>query len=206
MPSNFSDDLIRTMTSEQRAATVALLDNLTDDQWRRMTLCSGWTAEHLAAHLSMSFRIGMPRLALAMLRSRGNFDKAADSLARRDVNRMTRAELVDSLRENVTTDWSPPGGDLVDSLCHDVIHGLDLTEGLGVPSTATSEALHVVLQTIRDRDRIAYFGGDLAGRTLVASDVDFQVGDGPELSAPAATVVLVLTGRITVDGNLRRTP
>lgn len=80
-----------------------------------------------------------------------DFDRVADRLARHDIERLSRSELVEVLRVNTTTRWKVPGSDLTDSLCHDVIHGLDLTEGLGRPSTATSQQLLTVLETIETK-------------------------------------------------------
>ena len=195
-------DHVSALTATQRQETVAVLDEMSLSDWDRSTPCEGWTVAHLVAHMSMSFRVGIPKLVFTMIRERGNFDRAADRLARDDVARMDHADLVAALRHNITTAWRPPGGDLVDALCHDVVHGLDLTEGLGRPTTATEEQLDLVLRTIRTKNRMDYFGADLAGHALQASDLDFRIGHGDTLVLPATTIVLVLTGRGSVHDHL----
>lgn len=197
-----SRDHIDEMISEQRRATVSLLEDLSTPDWDRPTLCAGWTVAHLAAHLSMPFRIGLPRLMIAMIRARGDFDRAADRLARHDVARMSPDALISALRENIHTEWNPLGGEPVDALCHDVIHGLDLSEGLDRSPTATLAQLACVLDTIKTKDRVEYFGGDLGGYTLAASELDFRIGAGQVISVPASTLVLILTGRMSVGDHL----
>ncbi|MGN7133130.1 maleylpyruvate isomerase family mycothiol-dependent enzyme [Rhodococcoides corynebacterioides] len=196
------DEHVAALTAQQRQASVAVLEALSETGWDQPTPCEGWTVAHLAAHLSMSFRVGMPAVILAMLRERGSFDRAADRLARRDVARMDHVELVAALRDNITTAWSPPGGDLVDALCHDVVHGLDLTDGLGLPATATEAHLDIVLRTMESRKRMAYFGADLAGHALQASDLDFRIGEGDTVVLPATVIVMILTARESVYDHL----
>ncbi|MBY6348972.1 maleylpyruvate isomerase family mycothiol-dependent enzyme [Rhodococcoides corynebacterioides] len=202
MSDEHDTDHVSALTATQRQATVAVLDGLSPSDWDRPTPCEGWTVAHLTAHMSMSFRVGITKLVLTMVRERGNFDRAADRLARDDVARMAHVELVAALRHNVTTAWSPPGGDLVDALCHDVVHGLDLTEGLERPTTATEEQLDLVLRTMRTKNRMEYFGADLAGHALQASDLDFRIGHGDTLVLPATAIVLILTGRESVHDHL----
>ncbi|MFC8181379.1 maleylpyruvate isomerase family mycothiol-dependent enzyme [Rhodococcus sp. NPDC057297] len=204
MTENVTDEKFVAMTRDQRTATAELLGSLSETEWTHPTLCDGWTVEHLAAHLSMPFRIGLPRLMMAMISARGDFDRAADRLARRDIERMTRVQLVEVLHANVSTKWKVPGGDLADSFCHDVIHGLDLTEGLGRPHTATPEQLLTTLNVIKTKNRMEHFGVDLRGHTAVASDMDFRIGKGLEITLPAGRLVLLLTGRESVEQHLKR--
>jgi uncharacterized protein (TIGR03083 family) len=198
MTGKADDTSVEFMTREQRAATVDLLTDLTDTEWTGPTMCHGWTVAHLAAHLSMPFRTGLPRLLVSLVAARGDFDRVADRLAKRDIERLDRSALVEVLRANTTTRWKVPGSDLTDSLCHDVIHGLDLTEGLGRPSTATSQQLLTVLETIEARNRARHFGVEIGNRTLAANDVDFTIGNGPTTTMPATTLIMTLTGRITL--------
>jgi uncharacterized protein (TIGR03083 family) len=198
MTAKADDTYVEIMTREQRSATVDLLTDLTDKEWSGPTMCSGWTVAHLAAHLSMPFRTSLPRMLISVVAARGDFDRVANRMATRDIERMGRSELLDALRGNVTTRWKVPGGDLTDSLCHDVIHGLDLTVGLGRPSTATPQQLLTVLETIEAKGRARHFGVDIGDRTLSADDVDFATGDGPTTTMPAATLIMTLTGRIAV--------
>ena len=63
-----------------------------------------------------------------------SFNRFADRDARSTTRSKSEAELVDLLRRNIDNPWQPPGGGAVGALSHDVIHGLDVTEALGLPA------------------------------------------------------------------------
>jgi hypothetical protein len=111
---------------------------------------------------------------------------------------MSEAELVDLLRRNIDHPWQPPGGGEVGALSHDVIHGLDVTEALGLPS-APAGRIALVLASTSPR-QLKYFGVDLDGRKLVAIDADVSVGEGSTVvTLPAKEILLAVTGRRPLD-------
>src|SRR5699024_12506790 len=80
------------------------------------------------------FPTGPPSSLAGLVKARSSFDTFADSAARRDTAMYDSAQLLDLLRQNVTTVWHPPGGGEDGALSHDLIHGLDITEPLGLPA------------------------------------------------------------------------
>ncbi|MCE5290710.1 MAG: hypothetical protein LLG14_15925, partial [Nocardiaceae bacterium] len=94
--------------------------------------------------------------------------------------------------------WSPPGGGRVGALSHDVIHGLDFTEPLGLPA-APADRIALVLQnsTTRSQD---FFGVDLRGRRLVATDAEVAIGAGVDVEMSAREILLTIAGRLPVVG------
>ena len=46
-------DAVWAAIDDQRARTADLLQQLTEEQWRRQSLCEGWTVRHVAAHLTL---------------------------------------------------------------------------------------------------------------------------------------------------------
>ncbi|WP_299274460.1 maleylpyruvate isomerase family mycothiol-dependent enzyme [uncultured Georgenia sp.] len=194
---------LREEVRAQRTATVRLLGGLTDEQWDAPSLCRGWSVAHVAAHLTMPFRVRLPRLVLEVLRARGSIDRAADRLARAELAALGRDGVVATLRENVDHPWQPPGGGPTGALAHDVIHGLDITDALGLRPVAPPGRIAVVVEGVRDR--LGYFGAELAGRRLVATDADVVVGQGPPVELPVDQVLLVCTGRRSVAEAVART-
>jgi len=193
---------LREHTRDQRAATARLLAGLTDEQWHSPSLCRGWKVGHVAAHLTMPFRVRLPRLVGELVRARGSFDRAADRLARSELAALGRAGVVQTLREHVDHPWQPPGGGAAGALAHDVIHGLDVTDALNLAPVAPPERLAIVVDATRGR--LGYFDADLAGHRLVAADADVAVGDGPDLVLPVDQVLLVCTGRRSVAAAVAR--
>lgn len=134
-----ADHTLFTATVEERRRLVTALEALSPTDWNQATLCEGWRVREVAAHLSMAYRYSRWGVVRGVLGAGGNFPRFADTAARHDVSMMADHELLQSLADNVESPWRPPGGGPAGALSHDVIHGLDITEPLGLeaPSVAT---------------------------------------------------------------------
>jgi hypothetical protein len=123
-----------------------------------------------------------------------SFNRYADRDARSTAQEKSQAELVDLLRRNIDNPWKPPGGGGAAALGHDVIHGLDATEPLGLPAPS-ADRIALVLASTSSR-QLRYFGVDLEGQRLTATDADPSVGEGASVvSMTAKEILLVVTGR-----------
>lgn len=169
--------------------------------WDSPTLCAGWRVRDLVAHVTMPFRYSAGRFVLELLRSGGRFHAMADRCAGRDAA-ASPAELLAALRDNVTHPWKPPGGGYVGALTHDVIHGLDALVPLGIDRRVPADRLSVVLDSITAPAARKYFGTDLSGIELRATDVEWSFGSGQPLSGAAQDLALVLCGRKLPPGRL----
>ncbi|HWG26010.1 maleylpyruvate isomerase family mycothiol-dependent enzyme [Actinospica sp.] len=187
---------LRQQTYAERERLAALLTDLTADQWDTSSLCDGWRVREVVAHITMPFRTSTPRFVAGLVAARFSFDRFSDKAARRDGARMTTDELLGALRDNIRHPWQPPGGGPAAALGHDVIHGLDITEPLGLPP-APAERIATVLANSRPR-ALAYFGVDLTGVELRATDADVRLGTGPGnvVELPAKDILLTVTGRL----------
>jgi uncharacterized protein (TIGR03083 family) len=184
---------LQAQTYAERERLTALLLGLTEQQWANPSLCVGWRVREVVAHITMPFRTSMPRFVAGLVTARFSFNRYADGVARRDGACMDTGELLSSLRDNIRHPWQPPGGGSAAALSHDVIHGLDITEPLGLPS-APPQRIATVLAHSRPR-AIAYFGIDLTGLELRAADADFQLGAGTVVELPIKEILLTVTGR-----------
>ncbi|AKU18462.1 maleylpyruvate isomerase family mycothiol-dependent enzyme [Luteipulveratus mongoliensis] len=181
-------------THAERRRLADLLADLTTDQWAADSLCAGWRVREVVAHMTMPFRAGRLSFVGGLVRAGFNFNRYADRAARADTARLSDRELLASLQDNVEHGWRPPGGGAAGALSHDVIHGLDITEALGLPAVPP-ERIALVLASAGPK-ALAYFGTDLTGRTLRATDADITLGEGPEVSdLPAKDLLLAVTGR-----------
>ncbi|MEU6585840.1 hypothetical protein, partial [Nocardia sp. NPDC046763] len=127
------------------------------------------------------------------VRARFSFDRYADRAAHQDTQAMTDADLLNVFTANINHPWRPPGGGVAGALSHDVIHGLDITEPLGLPAPPP-DRVALVLGNAAARN-LEYFGVNLGGTRLVASDADVAIGEGREVKLPAKDLVLIITGR-----------
>lgn len=187
-----TDDLT-TETYAERARLATLLADLESDQWAAPSLCDGWRVREVVAHLTMPFRTSLPQLLKGLVRSRFSFERFADRDAKAVTATLSDAAILELLRENIRHPWQPPGGGQAGALSHDVIHGLDIADPLGLPGPPPSRIVRVLEQA--GPRNLRYFGVDLAGHRLVADDVDVSIGEGTSHRMPAKDILLVVTGR-----------
>jgi uncharacterized protein (TIGR03083 family) len=186
-------DLMPIIAAERRAFA-DVLAGLSDADWDAPSLCTGWRVREVVAHMTMPFRFSTLRFVGEMARSRGNFSRMADRVARRDAQAPIGA-LLDGWRTNVDNPWKPPGGGLEGALTHDVVHGLDITVALGIEHPVGEPALRVVLDNATTPRSLKHFGRDLTGTRLEADDVDWAYGDGEPLRGKAHHLLMVLMDR-----------
>jgi len=192
---------IRAAVTGERTDLADILAGLPADDWDKPSLCKGWRVREVVAHITMPFRYSTPQFLLGMVKARGKFDRFADLAARRDAAALSAAELTASLRDNVDHGWKPPGGGYEGALSHDVIHGLDITVALGIDRTVPADRLRHILGDLKPR-QLKYFGVDLTGIELRATDLDWTFGAGEPLTGAAQDLLLILSGRSLPPGHL----
>ena len=194
-----SDDVRAAVVAERREQA-ELLAGLSPRQWDAPTLCAGWRVREVIAHTTMAYRTSMPKVLWEIAKAGGRFNKAADRMARADAARLTSDELVKCLRDNVEHPWTPPGGGQVGALSHDVIHGLDVTIALGIDRTIP-ERVALVVESMTPKN-VGYFGADLSGVSLRATDLEWTFGEGDPVHGTAADLLMVICGRSLPAGRL----
>jgi uncharacterized protein (TIGR03083 family) len=182
----------------ERAALVADLERLDDDQWDRPSLCDGWTVHDVAAHLVDTWRTTRVSFVAGLAWARFDFDRQNA----RGVERWrgaTPEQTLQRLRAAATRRSTPPGP-LDSRLVEEVVHGEDVRRPLGLrrgyEREAVERALRLQLRTP------AFFGGakELLRRCrVVAEDADVAVGDGPEVRGSSLSLLLAVTGRPAPD-------
>ncbi len=186
--------MLKALIAAERRELADVYDGLSADQWSADSLCEGWSVRHLVAHQTMPFRYSTPRYLFELVRSRGDFHAMADRVAHRDAI-LSPAELVATLRHNAEHPWAPPGEGAAAALTHDVAHGLDVTEALGLGRRVPADRLGPVLERLISPRSLDYFSVALPQVTLRAADFDWTAGSGPEVEAAGQQLVLLLTGR-----------
>jgi uncharacterized protein (TIGR03083 family) len=186
--------------ADERRTLADMFDTFTDEQWATTSLCEGWTVRHVAAHLITPFRLSLPKMFLGMIKVKGDFNKLADGVAKRDALLPT-AELIAILRKNADSTFKPPGAGHEAPLSDNVIHGLDIRRPLGIARDIPIDRLRVLLDTsITPRVR-KFFGHDTSGVTLTATDLEWSSGSGPSASGKAEDLILMLAmRRSALDG------
>ncbi|GIF99987.1 maleylpyruvate isomerase family mycothiol-dependent enzyme [Catellatospora citrea] len=180
----------------QRQAAADLLAQLSEDDWRQPSLCAGWTVRDVAAHLTLQ-QIGLRDVLreLPRVRLRGMNRQILD-MARRHA-KLPTAELVARIRAMIGSRRHNLGVTPLETLIDILVHSQDIAVPLGRrlaldPAAAAVAATRVwgLNWPFRARRR-------MAGFRLTATDTDWTMGEGAEVSAPMEAILLVLTGRLT---------
>jgi hypothetical protein len=95
--------------------------------------------------------------------------------------------------------WQPPGGGAAGALSHAVIHSLDVTIALGRPPAAPEEAVVTILDQLTASNG-AWFGVDLTGVQLEATDTRWTWGTGRPIHADRGALVSLLSARTLPNG------
>ncbi|MDF0531930.1 maleylpyruvate isomerase family mycothiol-dependent enzyme [Tsukamurella sp. 8F] len=187
-------DLYVTTVAERKRLAGLLAEH--PEAWGADSLCAGWRVREVIAHLTMPYRYRIPAILLGIDRARGDFNRFSNRAALRDTELLSDPELLENYADNAESRWTPPGGGQVGALSHDVIHGLDITMPLGLPEPDPA-VTGTVLSEVRPK-QLKYFGVDLTGVRLEASDADVAVGSGRAVTMSAAELLMIVTGRKAV--------
>lgn len=181
---------------EQLAELRALARELTEVEWTTPTLCDGWTAKDVYAHLLAGRETGLAGMAVGVLRHRG-LDRWSDTAARRLASDTPTATLLDRF-DRETSRWPERGICRVEApaakLADNVTHELDILRASGrvrpIPKARLAAALSASFRTNMwgTKSRVA-------GLRFVATDVDWAHGEGAEVTGPAEDLLLAINGR-----------
>src|SRR5262249_12398830 len=160
-------------------------------------MCEGWRVREVVAHMTMPVRYSEEAFMAELRECEFDFTRLSNRVAERD-GQLPTATLVANMRDEVLHNWTPPGGGARGALNHAVIHGLDITEPLGVPRVSPDSTITIVLDDLTSGGGHAHFGTEIDGSTLEATDVDWSYGSGPALRGTAAELALHLCGRKTL--------
>jgi uncharacterized protein (TIGR03083 family) len=177
----------------ERANLAGTIGELTPDQWKTPSLCAGWTVGELAAHLLASAEQTPGHFIGGMVTSGFRFG----ALMNRDIKAragLTPQQIADRLRQRTTTTNKPPAP-TVAMLGEVVVHGEDLRRPLGLTGQIEKEAANACLDMYTKANFPVGGKKRIAGLRLVSNDTGWSYGDGPQVTGPAMSLLLAMTGR-----------
>ena len=177
----------------ERDEFAALLENLTPQQWDSPTLCERWRVRDVVAHV-----IGYDPMSRGQLARR----IAKGLVTRGGANAVVVAEYADKSPEELTAlmrRYAVPqgltagfGGKI--ALTDGMIHQQDIRRPLGIPRTIAAESLRIALDFTAWSPRL--LGAVRArGVRLVATDIDWAYGKGPEVRGSGEAILMAMAGR-----------
>lgn len=181
----------------QREKTIALLARLSDEEWVRPSLCSGWTVRDVAAHLSLQ-QVGLSDALRMAARYRGGLnriihDSACDKAA------LPTGRLIDEIRAMIGSRRHNLGLSGRQTLINILVHGQDIAVPLGrkleMEPVAAAFAASSVWSSLGTPMAKVFRPVPWRGFRFVATDADWAAGQGREVLGPIAAILLLLTGR-----------
>jgi uncharacterized protein (TIGR03083 family) len=181
------------MARAEREQFAALLEGLTPEQWDSPTLCDRWRVRDVVAHVIGYDPLGRGQLLRRMAKglvTRGG----ANAVGVAEYSHKTPEELTALVRQYAVPRGltSCFGGKI--ALTDGMIHQQDIRIPLGIPRTIPAESLRTALDFTTWAPRLL---GALQARgvSLVATDVDWVYGKGPEVRGSGEAVLMAMAGR-----------
>jgi uncharacterized protein (TIGR03083 family) len=177
----------------ERAAVAEMLAGLTPEQWVQPSLCTGWSVHVAAAHILTGAEQTKGRFFRRMAANGFRFNTTMD----RDAHLMAAlppAEIINRLQARTRTTNGPPAP-VMTMLGEIVAHGEDIRQPLGIKGTTAPQAVVACLEMFSGANFPVGTKRRINGLRLVATDVDWSHGDGPEVSGPSPSLLLAMIGR-----------
>lgn len=184
----------------ERKALAADLEGLTDEQWLTPSLCTGWTVRQVLGHMTATAALTPPKFVGALASSGFKFN----AMAQKAVDAQTAGSPADTLnrfKAQLDSTTSPPGpkdtwlGEMI-------VHSEDIRRALGIAHDYPVDAVTRVADFFKGSNLLIGAKKRIAGLTLRATDANWTTGSGPEVSGPALSLVMAMTGRTAAVADL----
>ncbi len=191
------------MTGEDEGDEVARLrrrfadrvEALDESAWDSPSWCDRWLVRDVLAHLVQNAVRTYGSLTRDLVRGGFGPDRSMRKAAER-LRRVSVPELADRLRAAADRRFHLPGTPAGMGLVDVLVHTEDAFRPLGLPADDVPPAAAVVaLGALVKTGRLIVHAVPHQGRRLVASDVDWSDGDGPEVRGKAIDLLLLVANR-----------
>ncbi len=184
-------DLMR-LAADERGDLAEFLDTLEPDQWDAPSLCAGWSVHDVVAHV-VSYDNMSPG-AMIGRRIKGLGRGGPNEVGRAQFAAHSPQELTALLRAHPTPTgpgaWFGGAVGLTDGL----IHQQDIRRALNLPRTVPGDRVEPALKFALRSPKLPS-RKHIRGLHLVASDLDWQHGTGPDVTGPAEALLMAVAGR-----------
>jgi uncharacterized protein (TIGR03083 family) len=191
---------------DEMASISALAHGLSEDEWDHTSLCDGWRVRDVISHMCLGYTTPMPSMLAKIGRHGFNVDRVSreESIAFGSTHSPDEILVVfdtihrENIRKGITRFIKAQEG-LVDHL----VHHQDIRRPLQLPRPMPEERLVAALDVAPGLGGFVKAKARTAGLRLVAEDVDWSQGDGPEVSGSGEAILLAATGRRAVLDELK---
>ena len=183
----------RALAAQERADLATFLSGLSPGEWDADTLCAGWRVRDVVAHLISYDELSVAGLAARMVRAGLRPDRA-NAIGLAEYRRHSPEELVALLRAHLLPCGLPAAFGGMIALTDGLIHHQDIRRPLGMPRRIPADRLRPALRFALTAPVLHGFWLT-RGLRLVATDLDWSAGRGPEVRGPGEALLLAMAGR-----------
>ncbi|MDT5257098.1 MAG: hypothetical protein QOD10_2178 [Mycobacterium sp.] len=181
------------MARDEREEFAALLEGLTPQQWESPTLCELWSVRDVAIHTVSYDELSTAGLVGRFLKGRLNTDRI-NAIGVADYADRAPEQIIAMIRGNAEPHGLTGGFGGRIALTDGMIHQQDIRRSVGLPRTIDPERLRTALDFARFAPTIR--GAWRArGVRLVATDLDWAYGKGPEVRGSGEALLMAMAGR-----------
>ena len=181
----------------ERRSLAALLAGLSRDQWETPSLCERWRVRDVAAHVAMT-PAGAPttwQIVRGVARARGDLWRFGCDVAVAWGDARSTDDIVAILGEQASSRSMPVVTNAQNILLDALVHGQDITVPLGLDHPVPTDAGLAAFHRVWSMGWPFHARRRLAGVTLIATDAELVVGDGPEVRGRLADLLLLAPAR-----------
>jgi uncharacterized protein (TIGR03083 family) len=177
----------------EREDFAAFLETLSPEQWEAPTLCDRWNVREVAAHAISFDELRGRALVRRFLKGWLTVDRI-NQVGVDDYADHTPGELIALIRTHAEPHGMTAGFGGRIALTDNMIHQQDIRRPLGLPRTIDSQRLRVALDFALTSPTIR---GALRTKRLhlVATDLNWSHGGGPEVQGPGEALLMAMAGR-----------
>ena len=181
------------LARSEREDFAAFLETLPPEKWEAPTLCERWNVREVAAHAISFDELRGGALVRRFLKGWLTVDRI-NQVGVDDYADRTPEELIALIRTHAEPHGLTAGFGGRVALTDNMIHQQDIRRPLGLPRTIDARRLRVALDFALTAPTIR--GARRAKRLhLVATDLDWSHGGGPEVQGPGEALLMVMAGR-----------
>jgi len=190
----------RVLAEAERTDLAAFLATLTPQQWDSPSLCAGWRVRDVVAHVVSYDALDLQGLGRRFLQGRLLLDRINGLGVAEHADR-TPAELTALVHEHRSPRGLTAGFGGRIALVDGLIHHQDIRRPLGLARQVPAERLRAALPFALAAPPVRGFW-HVRGLRVVATDLDWSAGRGPEVRGPGEAILMAVAGRTGVAREL----
>lgn len=181
------------MACEEREDFAELLAGLSPEQWEQPSLCEHWRVRDVVAHVLSFEELNRWEVVRRFVKG-GLLTNRINAIGVAEYARRTPEQLTELMRASIPPRGFTTGFGGMIALVDGMIHQQDIRRPLGISRVIPPQRLQRVLK-LAPRAPALRGAWRTRGVRLVATDVDWTHGKGPEVSGPGEALLMAMAAR-----------